>query len=79
MEIRVSVTFSAILNLRGIKNRSEVKLKDGTTIDDFLSSAGIEENHRKLIVAMVNGEKKKNSYVLRDGDSLHLVLPVGGG
>ncbi len=75
----VKIGFVGYLDVRGIRNNSEIELAENTSIEDVLARCGIKPQHRGYIVPYVNGEKQMLSYPLQDEDSLYLFLPVGGG
>lgn len=77
--MKIHLRYQAILKIQGIANNSEVELPDGTSIAALLASSRIKEEQQRYILCYVNGERKTPDTVLRDGDSLQLLIPVGGG
>ncbi len=77
--MKVRIHYSAHLNINGLENGASVDVTSGTTVSDLLSAYRMTDEHKKFITVAVNGEKKSPSCVLNDGDSLFLLLPVGGG
>ena len=77
--MNVTVQYVGYLNLAGVKNGASVEINVSTSVKILLDRFKIREEHRQYIIPVVNGKKEKLSYVLQDGDSLFLHLPVGGG
>jgi len=77
--MKISIRYSAHLNINGLDNVAAVDIAPSTTVSDLLTSYRVRDNHKKFITAAVNGEKKSLSYTLNDNDFLFLLLPVGGG
>lgn len=75
----VHLEYTAVLAVKGPKSGSEVELPDGSTVADLLERLHIQPDHRRHIVAFVNGTQRKPSTALHDGDRLVLSLPIGGG
>jgi hypothetical protein len=56
-----------------------MQLPDGAAITDVLNLLLVKKDHQKYVVPFVNGDKKRLTDKLHDGDKLTLSLPVGGG
>lgn len=54
-----------------------VELEDGATCGDVL--AHFDVRFPRSVFAVVNGVRRKQDWVLHDGDELALYPPVGGG
>jgi hypothetical protein len=68
-----------VLDAKGGPSGSEMDLPDGTVVSDVLDLLLVKKDHQKYVVPFVNGDKKRLTDKLRDGDKLTLSLPVGGG
>ena len=77
--MQIRVTYSGVLKIESVENGSLVEVEEGTTISGFLTRCKILQQHHKLIVPIVNGESRRLTYVLNEGDQLNLLLPIGGG
>lgn len=77
--MKIKIEYTAHLNLKGVKNRSEIVLAKPVTISEFLADYNIPANQQKYITPMVNKEQVSLSYLLTDSDEVFLYLPVGGG
>jgi len=77
MHIHLSST--AQLELPAFPTEGEIDIPDGTTVGAFLDLAGVRKEHQKFILAMVNKKKVNRMYQLTEGDSLFLMVPIGGG
>lgn len=55
----------------------KVQLEDGATCGDLL--AHFKVPYPRSVFAVVNGTRQKSDWELKDGDSVGLFPPVGGG
>jgi hypothetical protein len=77
--MKVHISYVGFLHLKGVTNHSTVDIDPDTTIEDFLVQCGMKDEHRRLIVPVVNGVRRTLSYILEPDDSIFLHLPAGGG
>jgi hypothetical protein len=77
--MNIHLEYTAVLDAKGASSGSVMDLPDGTTVEDVLDLLHVKADHQKYVVPFVNGEKKRLTDRLRDGDKLMLSLPVGGG
>jgi len=77
--MRINIEYTAHLNLKDVKNRSEIVLEKPITISQFLADHNIPPIQQKYIIPTVNKEQVSLSYLLSDRDEVFLYLPVGGG
>jgi hypothetical protein len=77
--MKIGIDYVAYLDIKMHQRKSEIELEDATSIKRLLEVFAILESHRKFIIPIVNGNKEKHSYILKDGDSVFLHLPAGGG
>ncbi|RKX79089.1 MAG: hypothetical protein DRP87_04370 [Spirochaetes bacterium] len=77
--MKIYLEFVGYLKLEGAENRSQVEVPNGVDVSSLFKRFKVSEEHLKFIVPVVNGERKSINYRLKDGDSLYLMLPVGGG
>jgi len=78
-KINIKLSYTGVIDIKNVSSNSFIQLNMGTTIGDALSILGIRKEHKKYIISMVNDEKQKPSYILRNNDDLSLFLPIGGG
>lgn len=76
--MKVSVQMHGILR-RFISGRdsAEIELPEGSCVADLLERLKVE--HGELWLQAVNGELAETGRVLRDGDRVDLIPPIGGG
>ncbi len=79
MKIRLKLYASLRKYLPGTEIGEEViiKVAQGSTIKDILSSFTIDENLAKII--FVNGVHKGLDHILQENDLLVVFPPIGGG
>jgi sulfur carrier protein ThiS len=77
--MKIHLRYAAILKITGFANDSDVEIAGGTSIAGLLAAGGITSEQQRYFLCYVNGEKKPPGTVLREGDSLQLLLPAGGG
>jgi sulfur carrier protein ThiS len=70
---------SPILKLKGLDDSGNVEVAAGTTVQALLSRLGIPDGQQRYLLVYANGRKQTSSYTLRNGDSVQLFLPIGGG
>lgn len=77
--MKIHVTYAAVLKIEHVVSGSPMEIEPGTTIAEFLSLCSVQERYHRSIIPVVNGESRRLDYTLQEGDSLNLLLPVGGG
>lgn len=77
--INVTILFTGLVDVKNVISGSSISIPEGSNLSELLSILGIIEQHKRYIIAMVNGEKETLFYVLKDNDEVKLFLPVGGG
>ncbi|MBN1269342.1 MAG: MoaD/ThiS family protein [Kiritimatiellae bacterium] len=77
--MKVRLSFVGYLKIDGVASGGTVSVAANTTIADLLTRHNVRPEHQRYITAAVNGEEKKLSHVLKDGDDLALFMPIGGG
>lgn len=77
--MRIQLSRAAQLELPAFPDNGEVDIPEGTTVKAFLELAGVRREHRQFVLPMVNNTKVGLRYELQEGDSLFLLVPVGGG
>jgi sulfur carrier protein ThiS len=63
--------------LRQGPEESITELKDGSTVEDLLERFGISE--RSYIIILINLKRSWFEDELKDGDTVSIFSPVGGG
>jgi sulfur carrier protein ThiS len=71
------VGFLATMGLPSGFKGGQVTLQDGATIEDLLATVGVPTPTQHLIVRA--GQLADLNNILRDGDEIELVPPIGGG
>jgi sulfur carrier protein ThiS len=77
--IEITVSFAGTIYIEKLERGGKVQVKNGTSIFVFLLEKGLNEQHLKLIIPVVNGDEKPLSYILQHNDKLNIFMPVGGG
>ena len=77
--MKVFIEYTAVLAVKGAASGSALEIPDGTDVTGLLSRLSVKREHQKYVVAFINGEKKRLSEKLKDGDKVMLSVPVGGG
>ena len=77
--IDIKISFTGVIDIKGVKDGSIIHIKKMSTVDDIYEQFEIKKHHRKYLISIINGEKKRSSYVLQENDHLSIFLPVGGG
>jgi hypothetical protein len=77
--IDVKISFTGVIDIKNISDGSIIQIENNSTVDNVLDKLGIRKEHKKYLITIINGEKKRDSYVLQPNDHLSLFLPVGGG
>jgi sulfur carrier protein ThiS len=77
--MKIRVRYSAVLHIDGLDSPSVLEIPEGTSIAGLLTEYGVSREHQRYIAALINGEQAGLSRILRGGDKLDLLLPIGGG
>ena len=77
--MRIHISHTAQLELPAYPDQTDIDVPEGITVAGFLEMAGVRKEHRKFILPMINNTKVNSRSVLQEGDSLFLLIPVGGG
>ena len=77
--MNILLEYTAVLDVQGVPSGSRLELPEGAGVADVLNLLRVRKEHQKYVVPFVNGEKKRLEDTLRDGDTLMLSLPIGGG
>ena len=78
-KMKIEVASTGLLHIEGLEKEGFVELAAGATVTDLLNIIKIQQDHQRFVTAFVNGEEKNRSAVLRNGDKVTLLLPIGGG
>jgi len=78
-KINVKLSFTGVIDIKNIKSDSVMALNECTNISSLLSILKIRKEHQKYIISIINEDKKRLDYILKDGDHISLYLPIGGG
>ncbi len=77
--MKIVIESVGILRADGLEDGTTLELAPGTAISDLLAEHNVSMTHLRYILAIVNGDEQKQSYVLQDNDRVSFFLPVGGG
>jgi molybdopterin converting factor small subunit len=77
--MKVIVNFLSLLKLKNAKSGDCIDVAEGTSIGKLLMQHIVEEEALKYIKLVVNGRQEDMGYILKDGDILTLIIPIGGG
>ncbi len=77
--MKVKIILVGLIHLKDIKNRSIIDIKSGSTISDLYDELKILKDHQRFIIPFINDTEAKRSTSLKDGDTIKLFLPTGGG
>jgi len=77
--MKIKIEYIGFLKLEGVKSGSVLEFPEGISAAGVLDSLGLTGSYRKYIIPIVNKERSPQERVLKDGDSLFIYLPVGGG
>lgn len=77
--MKVKVELLGLLHIKGIKNNSYIEVKEGSTISDLYNELNILKDHQKFITPFINGIEVRKSTTIKDGDTVKIFLPTGGG
>ncbi|HJO94307.1 MAG TPA: MoaD/ThiS family protein [Victivallales bacterium] len=77
--ITIKVSFTGLIDVKNFNSDSNLSVKSKSTINDVLGVLGIRPQHKRFIITLINDNKERLTYILKDGDHLSLFLPVGGG
>lgn len=77
--VKVHLEYTAVLKLKGPPSGTTLDLPEGTTTADLLRTLHIPSSHQSHVAVFVNGQRTRPSHVLKDGDRVHLAVPMSGG
>ncbi len=77
--MKVIVNFLSLVKLKNVKSGERIDVAEGTSIGKLLIQNMVEEKALKYIKLVVNGRQEDMKYILKDGDVLTLIIPIGGG
>jgi len=67
------------LNAEKFQNDSLIEVPDKFTVRDLMSFLETPKNRREVINVYINNEPAWNSTFLKEGDSVKLLILIGGG
>ena len=77
--MKVKVEPTGLLHIEDLGNNGVVELPAAATVTELLNVLKIQPDHQRFVTAFINGEEKSRKTLLREGDAVTLLLPVGGG
>ena len=75
----IRLHYPALMGFEGLKSGGDVEVHEGATVEEFLQSLDMKEEHTRYILVYVNGNRQGMSHKLQHNDLVKLYLPVGGG
>ena len=77
--MKVKVEPTGLLHLERLGKDGVVEVPESSTVTDLLTALRVQPDHHRFVTAFINGEEKSRKTLLHEGDSVTLLLPVGGG
>jgi molybdopterin converting factor small subunit len=76
--MKITLEYVSMLDIKA-ENGADVEVQSGLSVEEFLEKYGLSRTQRRYIQPFVNGEKERLTTELKDGDTLYLIIPAGGG
>jgi sulfur carrier protein ThiS len=77
--MKINVEFIGAINTGPYKNKQSFDVKEKSTVKDFLATLHFDKSHLNFIQVVKNGSRVPHTDLLKENDSLELMLMVGGG
>jgi sulfur carrier protein ThiS len=77
--IQAHVHFHGPIDRRGLPQDHSVELPSGSTIETLLQQLGYPDSQIRVIHAVIGGEKRALSHVVRDGERVEIFVVASGG
>ena len=77
--MKVKIELLGLLHLKGVTNNSFLEVKEGSTISDLFNQLNILKDHQKFVTPFINWSEVRKSTTIKDGDTVKIFLPTGGG
>ncbi len=77
--MKIRVEFIGAIDVGPYRKKQEFEIREQTSIRGFLETLHFEKAHLSYIQAVKNGHRCAHTELLENGDSLELMLMVGGG
>jgi len=77
--MKINISYHKLIKIEKYANNSLIEVPDRCTVRDIISLLGIPKNLTGAIVVYVNDQPAWNSTVLKEGDSVKLLVLIGGG
>ena len=77
--MKIIVEFVGAINTGPYEKKQDFEIDKGTTVKAFLNTLHFHASHINFIQVVKNGSRVAHTDELKDGDSLELMLMVGGG
>jgi len=77
--VKVVVKVTGPVVLPSGNTRTTVELEEGSTVAEVIEAVGFPAAQARFFRAAVGGEVAGSHTVLKDGDEVTLMVPVGGG
>ena len=77
--MKVKVEPTGLLHIERLGKNGVVELQAAATVTDLLNVLKIQPDHHRYVSVFINGEEKSRKALLHEGDTVTLLLPVGGG
>jgi len=77
--MKITVEFVGAISSGPHLKKQEFEVKEKSSIRDFLDTLHFDKSHLDFIQVLKNGKRCAHADCLKNGDSLELMLMVGGG
>lgn len=77
--MKVTVKFISLVGLKSVKSGDRIEIEEGSDIRRVLLENGVDRKMLRYVKAIVNGTQESLNHILRDGDVLDFIIPIGGG
>lgn len=77
--MNIRLTFAPYLGIDKNLNGTSVEVADNATVSDVIEALSIDPKYKNHVIPMVNDTARKPEDRLKEGDTVHLFLPVAGG
>ena len=77
--MKINLNYHKLIKVAKYENNSLIEVPDKCTVRDLIILLGIPKNLAESIAVYVNGQPAWNSTYLKEGDSVKLLILIGGG
>ncbi len=77
--MKVTVKFISLVGLKNVKSGDSIEVDEGSDIRRVLFENGLDRKMLRYVKAIVNGTQESLDHILKEGDILDFIIPIGGG